>query len=185
MKTYFIRGVASWAKVFGAPRENNFGKKQWSIELEPDAASRKILKEAGLSKKLRDPIEGDTVHKNSYISFYHDAKMADGTAADPIRVVNSDGQTWTKEDGLIGNGSIVDIKFVVKDYGPGKQKGVYIRAIRVMKLVAFVPQEFAPIGEDDEFFAGETGDTGFATLPDEIEPTPRNFKEDLDDDVPY
>lgn len=182
MKTYFIRGVASWAKVFGAPRENNFGKKQWSIEVEPDKASMATLKEAGLTKKLRDPADNDTVHKGKYIAFYQDAKKADGTDADPIRVVNSDGNEWRKEDGLIGNGSIVDVKFVVKDYGPGKQKGVYIRAIRVMKLVKFTPQDFAPVGEDDEFFeAGD--DSEFARLPDGMEPNVEN--EELDDDIPY
>jgi hypothetical protein len=114
------------------------------------------------------------------MAFYQDSKKADGTDADPIRVVKSNGDAWdSRADGYIGNESVVDIKFVVKKYGPGKHDGVYIRAIRVMKLVPYVPQEFAPVSEDDEFFAAP--DEEFARLPDELEPV---VEDDLDDDVP-
>lgn len=168
-----------WAKILGAPRENNFGKKQWSIEIEPDDEGRKLIKELGLNKRMKDPREGDQ-HQATYMSFHQDSVKADGSAADPIRVVKADGQPWAREDGLIGNRSVGDIKFVVKKYGPGKQDGVYIRAVRVLDLVPYVPQEFAPLSEDDQFFSAPEEE--FARLPEGMEPT--TIEEELDDDLP-
>jgi hypothetical protein len=173
-----IRGTAYWAKILGAPRMNNFGKKQWSIEIEPNEEGLATLKELGLTKRLKDPDEKNQ-HKAKFLSFYHDATRADGGPNDPIRIV--DGSTppkaWGKENGLIGNESVVDVKFVVKDYGPGKQKGVYIRAVRVLKLVPYVPQEFEPLSEEDAYFAEDDTTDEIARLPDGLEP-------ELDDDVP-
>jgi hypothetical protein len=175
-----IRGAAYWAKVLGAPRLNNFGQKQWSIEVEPDEKGLALLKEIGLLKRLKDPQEGDQ-HKAPFLRFTQNDTKADGTPADPIRVVDASDppQAWGKSNGLIGNESVVDAKFVVKDYGPGKQKGVYIRAIRVLDLVPYVVQEFAPLSSDDEFFAG--GDDEIARLPEGLEP---EVDDDLNDDVP-
>lgn len=101
---------------------------------------------------------------------------ADGNKADPIRIVDANGEPW---DGrLIGNGSIVDVKFVVKDYGVGKKKGVYIRALRVLELVPYVSQDFAPLDSDDDFFGKVPEDL---KLPADLEP---QVREELNDDFP-
>lgn len=115
-----------------------------------------------------------------FISFRHRELKKDGSKADPIKVVDAAGRPWN--GALIGNGSTVDVKFIVKRY-LGKKDGVYIRAVRVLNLVPYVAKEFAPLSDDDEFFAeGMPEETGeFARLPDGLEPT---VEDDLNDDVP-
>jgi hypothetical protein len=150
-ETHVIRGIAHWAKVIGAPRKNEFtGEREWSIDLTPDAESRTLLRRLGISDRLREPKEGDS-REESFFSFRHREFRADGAPADPIRVVNANAEPWGKD--LIGNGSEVNVKFVVKDYGKGKKKGVYIRAIQVINLVPYVIADFAPVQSDEEYFA--------------------------------
>lgn len=176
-KTYIIRGIAYWAKILGPPRDNEYtGEREWSIDLIPNAEGRKLLKELGLSDRLREPKNGDE-RTETFLSFRHKEFKADGEKADPVRVVNADAQPWSKDEhGLIGNGSEVNVKFMFRDYGRGKKPGMYIRAVQVINLVPYVVQDFAPVESDEEYFA--TGSDGsVAKLPEGMEP-------ELDDDVP-
>lgn len=180
-ETHVVRGVAHWAKVIGAPRFNEYsGGKEWSIDVTPNAEGRALLKRLGISSKLREPKETDE-RKETFLSFRHKELKNDGSKADPIRIVDATNAPW---DGrLIGNGSVIEAKFVVKDYGKGKPKGTYLRAIRVLELVPYVPQDFAPLDSDDEFFAAPTEqppEPEIARLPEGLEPE----VDDLDDDVP-
>jgi len=106
---------------------------------------------------------------------------ADGEPADPIRIVNANNERWGND--LIGNGSMVDAKFVVKDYGKGRKKGMYIRAIRVLELVPYVPQDFAPLTSDDEFFAEEATPTTPAENTVEAELQRMDAENEADDDL--
>lgn len=134
----------------------------------------------GIQDRLRDPKEGDE-REERFISFRHKELKADGTKADPIRVVEAVGDKNVKWDGrLIGNGSDVEIKFAKKDYGVGRKPGVYIRAIRVLKLVPYETDDFAPLSSDDEFFS-EVPVEAPAPLPEGLEPV---VEDELDDDVP-
>jgi hypothetical protein len=142
----------------------------------PDAEGLKTLKKLGIADRLRDPKDGDE-RTERFISFRHKELKKDGTKADPIRIVDSGNSPWG--DGLIGNGSTVDVKFVVRDYGTGRKKGVYIRALRVLDLVPYVAQEFAPLESDDEFFSEQVSDD--LRLPDGLEPV---VEDDLNDDIP-
>lgn len=178
-ETHIIRGVAHWAKVLGAPRLNQFtGNKEHSIDVTPDAEGRKLMKKIGLADRLREPKDGDT-RTESFISFRHNELRKDGTKNDPIRIVAADNSPWGND--LIGNESLVDAKFVVKDYGPGKKKGMYLRAIRVLEHVPYVVQDFAPLSEDDKYFAGETEDQ---TVPVVSGQLPEGMEPELDDDYP-
>lgn len=177
---HVIRGVAHWAKILGAPRKNNFDDgREWTIDVTPDKEGRTLLRKLGIADRLREPKEGDS-REESYISFRHRELMADGSPAEPIRVVDAAGDAWD-DSRLIGNGSVVDVKFKVKDYGKGKKKGVYIRAVRVLELVPYASQEFAPLSSDDEYFAAGADEGEVARLPDGLEP---ELADDLDDDVP-
>lgn len=180
-KSYVIHGIAHWAKILGPPRDNEYtGEREWSIDVTPDADSRKLLKELGLNDRLREPKSGDT-RTESFLSFRHREFKADGEKADPIRVVDAQTNPWTKEaNGLVGNGSEVNVKFVVRDYGKGKKKGMYIRAVQVVNLVPYVVKDFAPVETDEEFFAEGEPETEIARLPEGMEPV----VDDLDDDVP-
>lgn len=175
-KTYVIHGKFHWCKLLGAPRENNYGEKEWSVDFTPDTEGRDLLKEIGLLKRLKDPRDGDS-RKESFLQFRQKELKADGTPAEPIRVVNAKAEAWTREMGLIGNESEGNAKFVVRDYGPGKQKGVYLRAIQVTKLVPYVTQDFAPVETDEEFFASDEIE---GQLPEGMEPE----VDPLDDDIP-
>jgi len=177
--TFVIRGVANWAKVLGPPRLNTFtDEKEWSIDVTPDKDSRALLRKLGINDRLRDPKDGDT-REDSFMSFRQREFRKDGTKNDPIRIVDATNQKWGNS--LIGNGSTVDVRFAVKDYGKGKKKGVYIRAIRVLEHVPYESEDFAPLDSDDEYFA-EAGNSNYK-LPEGLEPQVDDDY-DLDDDVP-
>lgn len=171
----YIRGTAYWAKILGEPRKNNFDDyREWTIDVSPDEDGLKLFKSLGIMDRLKDPRDGET--RGRFITLKQRELRADGRRNDPIKVVNAAGEPWP-EDILIGNGSTIDVKFNVKDYGKGKRKGVYIQAIRVLELVPFERVEFAPLSADDEFFA-KAAETASVETPD----FNRDF--DLDDDVP-
>ena len=152
------------------------GDKEWSIDVTPDADGLKLLKKLGVADRLREPKEGDE-RTEGFMSFRHKELKKDGSPADPLRVVNANNDKWGND--LIGNGTVVDAKFVCKDYGVGKKKGVYLRAIRVLEHVPYVAQDFAPLETDDEFFAADD-----STPEADLTPLPVGMEPELDDDVP-
>jgi hypothetical protein len=118
----------------------------------------------------------------SFLSFRHKELKADGTKADPLRIVDAQAEQW--DNRLIGNGTEVNAKFVVKDYGKGRKKGMYLRAIQILDLVPYVVKDFEPVqsGEDSfkEDSPSEAAPETIARLPEGMEPEVDN----LDDDVP-
>lgn len=156
------------------------GEREWSIDLTPDTDGRKALKKLGLSDRLREPKDGDN-RTESYVSFRQSEFRKNGEPNDPIRIVDARNRPWDPKT-LIGNGSTVEVKFVAQDYGPGKHKGMYIRAIRVLELVAYEAQDFAPLSEDDEYFSADADEDKEDTV--EAELRRMDAEDDLDDDVP-
>lgn len=187
---HIIRGELNWAKVLGNPRLNTFtDEREWSVDVTPDANSRKLLKKEKIDDKLREPKEGDS-RTESYMSFRQkeyreDKRTGERVANDPIPVEDVRGQPWPSNK-LIGNGSIADVKFKKIDYGKGKPTGAYIMAIRVLEHVPYVVDQFEPLDEDDEYFASSSEgaadpEEDLEELMDEIP----DSDEDLDDDVPF
>lgn len=145
---HVIRGIANWAKVLGDPVPNYGGDgKEWTIDITPDEEGRATLKELELDGRLKN--KGD--ERGEFISFRQKEKRLDGSFNRRISVTDSQGNPWPQNK-LIGNGSTVDIKFEKKDYGQGKQPGLYPQAIRVLDYKEYVRQEFAPLEDDDEFY---------------------------------
>lgn len=146
--THYIRGKGYWMKVLGDPVDN-YAKdgKEWVLDLTPDADGVKLLKKLGLSDRIKN--KGD--ERGDFITFKQRAVKANGEANRPINVVDAQGRAWPKETKL-GNGTDIDLKFNVRDYGPGKREGVYPQAIRVLEAVEYIPQDFAPLDEEDRFF---------------------------------
>jgi len=144
--TYYIRGKAFYAKVLGRPVPN-FGKDgfEWTIELEPNKEGKALLKDLGVDDRIS---KGE---KGNRILFRQKEKRLDGTPNRPITVVDDNNHPWP-QDKLIGNESIVDLKFNYKDYGKGKKAGLYPQGIRILEHVPYERVEFAPLKEDDEFF---------------------------------
>lgn len=157
--TAYITGKIYWAKVLGAPRMNyNQDGKEWTFELEPDEAGLAILKEHGLTDRLKNKYED----RGKYISLKKKELSADGRENGPIRIYDASNAVWSQST-LIGNASLGDVRLDIRDYGPGKKKGIYPIAIRIKDLI---PYE----GSD---FAGMDGDT------------PANKEDAQDDEVPF
>jgi len=183
--THVIRGELHWAKVLGRPRLNTYTEEnEWSVDVTPNSDGVSELKRLGISDKMKSPKDGDK-RKEKFISFRQrefrtDAKSGERIKNEPVKITDVRGESWP-ENKLLGNGTIADVKFSVKDNGKGRPKGVYIKAIRVLKLVPYEVQEFAPLSSDDEFFAGSDA----SEVEEAEKPTTKRFDPDLDDDVPF
>lgn len=185
-KVIVIRGRLDWAKLTGDARPYTGNPKYdkgpfWSTDITPDAKSRKLMEEAGIADKLREPKGEKDTRTETFLTLRQLLKKKDGTNNKPPLIVNIQNQPWG--DALLGNGTIADIKVKVVDYGAGSDKGAYIQSIRILQHVPYDGgSAFDELSEDDEFFAAATegkdtvkpGSKGAAVNPDE-----------LDDDVPF
>ena len=188
-----IRGHLNYAKVLGKARPHTGLPKYdkgplWSVDVTPDAKSRKLLKQHGIEgkPKIKEPSPKDkkrflTGKNDTYLSLKVLAKRSDGEANYPPKVSDARGGKWP-EDALIGNGSVADLKIKVVDYGAGSEPGTYLQAIRVLDLVPYEGNDsgFEPLDEEDEYFASPEDDQD-VTADDADE----DEDEDLDDDVPF
>jgi hypothetical protein len=152
-----IQGKAKWAKIMGAPSwgyENKF--KEWSVDVYLDDETVAKLKAEGLGKKLKDKGNG------TYITFKRkeigiDRVTGDPKNNDPIRVVDHrgtvlqngqpDNPDYVKGTLKIGNGSTVNVSFIINEYGKG-EKAANILSLQVWDLVPYESNEF-PTREDD------------------------------------
>lgn len=137
-----IRGKAKWAKILGEPvwgYENKF--KEWSIDVYVDEATLAKLKAEGLGSKIKDKGNGP------YITFKRKELKQDGTANQPIRVVDHKGQAWN--GAKIGNGSVVNVNFAINEFGKN-QKAANILSLQVWELVKYEGGEFPVKNEDGE-----------------------------------
>lgn len=176
--TEYMRGRIFWAKIFGAPRPNYDGDaREWTFEFEPDENGVETLEEHGLEDRLKDKRDKKGYEdREPFLILKRKEFKYDGDRNEHIRVVDAQNQPWSG-NALIGNETVVDVKVTIVDYGPRKKKGIYPTAIRVLDLVPFVPQEFAPLDEDDEYVqaAKEQKDTfarDFGLEDDDEEETP-------------
>ena len=178
-----FRGKTSFAKVLGDPLPNKFGDdRNWTVDLVISPEAVKEAKALGIGDKVKRKEE--YLDGQPFLSFKHPELRKSGEANKPIKVVDIAGRDWDQSK-LIGNGSDVDVKFAVVDFGKGKKKGMYIRSIRVLKLVEYGGKsEFAEIDEDDEFF--EEAQAAAALDADRRQREDAAFKKDFnlsDDDL--
>ena len=198
----FARGKVYWAKIVGdrALKSNYDGTgREWSFEFEPEDPS--FLKEHRLLDRLKDPLayanrledrgerekaekaRKDAEGRGDYLDLKKPELNRDGQKNEPFRIYDENNEPW--DDRLIGNGSVVDVKLDIRDWGVGKKKSIYCAAIRVRDLVPYTANEFSGMDGDDEYDA----------------PAPKSRKEaparkaktklsgddlaDLDDDIPF
>jgi hypothetical protein len=141
------------------------------MDVTPDEAGKQTLEELGLGERLKNKKDD----RGDFIAFRQKEKRMDGSFNRRISVTDAQGNPWP-QDKLIGNGSIVDVKFEFKDYGKGKYPGLYPQAVRILKHQEYQRQEFAPLPEDDPFY--EPAVDGFeGQLPDHMEPALEEFPE--------
>jgi hypothetical protein len=145
--SHTIRGTAHWAKVLGDPVPNYSGdNREWTIDLTPDEDGLAKLKELGIEDRLKNKDDD----RGDFIQFRQREKRMDGSLNKRINVVDAAGEAWP-QDKLIGNGSVVDVRFDYRDYGAGKKPGVYPQAIRVLEHAEYQRVDFAPLHEDDPY----------------------------------
>lgn len=163
-----IRGTTSFAKVMSYQLDKNFNKDglEWSVDIQLDDPSgdEKRLKKLGIGDRIRQ--KDNYLDGAEFMTFRQPELKADGSKNDPIKIVDAKGNKWP-DDVELGNGTKVDVRFVVKDYGAGKKKGVYIRGLRVLDHVPYERKAlFDPLDENDEFYVAP--DTGGDDLDDEM-----------------
>lgn len=137
-----IQGKAKWSKVVGEPGwgyQNAF--REWSIDVYIDEDTVNRLKAEGLGSKLKDKGGG------TYISFKRKELKASGEHNQPIRIVDHRGNAW--DNRKIGNGSTVNVNFIVNEFKPG-QKNANILSLQVWDYVPYEGGEF-PTREDPDF----------------------------------
>ena len=182
-KTIVIRGTVDWCKLLGNARPHTGNAKYdkgpyWSIDVTPNDESRELLDTFGLTEKLREPnVDNPKEHRReTYLSLKVLENKSDGTKNKAPEVVDVRGKPWDQSV-EIGNGTVADVKVRVVDYGKGVQKGCYLHAMRVLDLSEYEREQFAPLSEDDEYFAEPEANA---------EPVTKDpFDTDLDDDVPF
>lgn len=160
--TVYVSGKIYWAKVFVPVLNYEKDGKEWAFDFVPDDVA--FLKEHKLLDRLKDqkgPMEGDYIHLKK------PEKDKEGNKNEPIRIYDADNVQW--ESGkAIGNGSEVDLKLTIADFGKGKKKAIWIKAIRVTSHVPYVSDEFGGMVKSED--------------------KPKKGKkvlEDLDDDLPF
>lgn len=141
----YVTGTVNWAKVLGKPVANfNRDGFEWTFDFIPNDEALALFRELKIVDKMKE--KGGV----KFLRFTQKEKRADGSANFPITVVDARNRPWDPNV-KIGNGSLIEVKFKVVDYGKGKPTGVYPQAIRVLELKPYVRQEFEPLPEDSEF----------------------------------
>jgi hypothetical protein len=157
-KFNYITGKAYWTKVFQLVDNYSRDGKEWTFDFTPDAEGMRVIQELGIEHKIKNKDD----ERGDFIQFRQREKRSSGEKNFPITVVDARNRLWDpkiddtgKVTNPIGNGSTVEVKFKVVDYGKDKAKtaryGVYVQAIRVLDLAPYVRQEFAPLPEENEY----------------------------------
>lgn len=126
-----LAGTAKWAKVTEATGPNELSEK-YQLDLYLDDASEKTLRGMGADSILKDKGEGVYITAKSKLL---------------PKVFDANRQAFT---GRIGNGSLLRVKVLVKEWEALKKKGItaYLNGIVIVKL-----EEYNSLG-DDALFEG-------------------------------
>jgi hypothetical protein len=178
-----IRGKTSYAKILGDP-VLNYSKdgKEWKMDLVIDPDTVKEFKAAGIGDRVKSKPE--YLDGQDYVTFKQAEFRRSGDKNDPIPVVDILGDEWNAKQ-LLGNGTDVEVTFAVVDHGAGKKKGMYIRQVRVLKLVPYSGDAVPDINPDDPFFA--EAEAAKARKAQEEAQFKKDFglaEDNLDDDIP-
>lgn len=140
-------GYAQYAKILGqAPWGYQNQYREWSIDvtLTPDVKT-KLLAEGLDPKKVKESKDGTY----EFIKFRRREIKKDGSAGTAFRVVGPDAQPWDDKV-LIGNGSKVNVKYVINTR-PDGSKSVDALAFQVTEHVPYEGKgDFEPVEGQDK-----------------------------------
>lgn len=165
-----LSGLAYWSKVFAENRdltgfENALADVggQTSIDVDLDKDNLALLVKSRSMKKGTPSKENEGLTKVKFTRRWED-KIAGG----PPVVVKADGQPWDYDvDGVIGNGSLVEVVLSVYDTSRKSIVGTRLEKIRVVEHKAYDPD-----AEDEP------------APPPKAADKPK-VKVDLDDEIPF
>lgn len=180
--TVFAKGRVFWPKIVGyGSLHDNYERtgRQWSVEFEPEDTS--FLKENKLLDRLKDKDDPKNPDKGEFLLLRKPELDSEGNKNLPIRIYDADDQPW--DDRFIGNGSAVDMKLRIIDWGKGKKKSIWVTAIRVTDLVPYESSEFGGMDGDSEEKAKSKGSEAKAKGAKKA--APKEDFDDLDDDIPF
>lgn len=149
-----IQGKARWAKIVGKPVEGfDPGElnKIWVFDLYIDQAVEDKLTEEGVAHQIRT---NDKTGER-FITFKRKAYKKDGDPAKPIQIKDNTGADWKGE--LIGNDSVLNVKYNVNEWVFGKKKGLRADpiAVQVWEHVKYEGGEQFPVNEQAQAAAKE------------------------------
>ena len=144
-----IQGKARWFKVLGKPVDGfdpGEKNKQWEFDLIVDEATKAKILELNPKAKFRETKDGETFYK-----WTKRAYNKDGEANKPIRVVDAEGNDWDRKI-MVGNDSVVNVKFNVREWDFGKKHGTSfdILAIQIWDHVPYEGGEQFPVKGDGQ-----------------------------------
>ena len=155
-----IQGKAFWCKLLGEPVINKFtGEREWTIDVVLDKKAVKQLTDEGLAKKIKKNANGEPFIKFKKKEFF---TQKDGTQkrAENIRIVGPDREEWDPKT-KIGNGSVVNVKFKIKEY-PSVGAAAYIQAVQVVNHIPyeddFPEYNEAPTSTEPQVATGDSDD---------------------------
>jgi len=141
-----IKGIAQWAKILKPVDNYGATAKEYTMDLliEPEVVD--ALKEEKLGNKIKEK-EG---YDLPYIKFVQPEKTRDGELLTPPRVKDRYGRDWDSEV-LIGNGSVVNVRFDIREgvFNKTPWRKPALREVQVWEHVPVAPRE------DFEYDEGE------------------------------
>ena len=145
-KTISLSGKAMWAKLKEGFADTKY-RPNYNLSLIPDQASVNRMKEHKLGLEFKDNNDGEKyVNIRRYIDKNPDYKDSEGNLCGKApRVVFPDGTVYT---GIVGNGSEVTVKLDIYDT-KYVNKGHRLVAVRVDKLIEYVPADTSGVDETD------------------------------------
>lgn len=133
-----LQGVARWAKIVGEPvPAYTKGEFEWTTDIEIDEVTQEKLREDGAERYLKERDDGTV-----FVKFQRKSVKKDGSPGKPFGIVDHAGQPWDTR--LIGNGSVLNVKYEYNEVGVGKEKRMKPSAIK-FQVVKYVPYQ----GKDD------------------------------------
>jgi len=138
-KTYFWDGTVNWAKVYENQIDPKY--KRWSVDFYPDKDTWPSVEESEVQCAVRESESGKFIKLGRRQSMLI---KGEAVTFGPPAVFDDQGEPVTA---LIGNGSHVTVKVDV--YDSAKGKGHRLQAVRVNKLVEYIPPQGDAPGADE------------------------------------